>query len=351
MARRTGLGARPIQHIMPGSVTLSLYSSSTSANAPFASGGIVSGTGYSRGRAHPQAAISPAPPGPGSRWYAGPSYVRGIDGFDGRGALPAPDPAGGIPDVYGVVRGYRWWTLPAPPLHLSPAHAEENWPGPVRLRGQMDTWQPGENVAACKTSYPHDPALVPLEPCGCGFWGYWRLQRHELGGCALPVCGVIEGYGAVLLGTKGFRAARARIVALHLPFQIHPASAPDEDPLGLGLPPGSPGGGIPGARWRRPDYRKPAPEPPEPTAEEIRKAAEEIRKADEDRAEAWMAVIGDRLEREYPGARIFETREAMEKYYPPDTAYEPPALCRCGESRDFAYVGMNGHKYDCPQYR
>lgn len=294
---------------------------------------------------------------------ASPVYARGIAGFDGRGALPAPQDDGQVPDVYGTVRGYRWWTLPAPPLHLSPAHAEENWPRPTLLRGQMGTWQPGGNIAACKTSYPHDPSLVPAENCGCGFWAYWRLQLHELGGSQIKVCGVIEGYGAVLIGEKGFRAAKARIVALHLPLTIQPEAEPDDDPLGLGLPRRQrpyyrtdPWGFLAAQGSRvsfhgMPDPRNRAPvPPPEPTAEE-REAAEQIRQADRDRAEAWMAVIGDRLEREYPGARVFETREAMERCYPPDTTYEPQALCRCSESSMFEYIGMNGHTYDCPQYR
>lgn len=307
------------------------------------------------------------------------TYARGMDGFDGKGKLPGtpglppvtgddqpagPDPgldlAGGgeIPDVFGVVRGYRWWTLDAPPLRESPAHADEVWPRKM-LRGMQDHWGPGENVAVCRAGYRvHEESALPDISCGCGFWAYWHLQRHEVGGSALPVCGVIEGYGAVLIGEKGFRAAKARIVALHLPFTIQPVTEADDDPMGLGLPkrdqPRTPSGYSPrtpsGQRnpwWNHPQFPgrvhtyapsgyddmdddlaglarpQPVPDLSEPSAEE--------RQAARDAAEAWMAVIGDRLAQVYPDAKVFETRAAMEAEFPPDESYGPRPVCpECG---------------------
>lgn len=92
-------------------------------------------------------------------------------------------------------------------------------------------WTPGENVAKCyKREYdsyamtysfstsartvavtePHE-----ITTCGHGFYGYYdgSDDYHEPG----MISGVIEGYGETLIGTRGFRASKARIVALHIP--------------------------------------------------------------------------------------------------------------------------------------
>lgn len=244
-----------------------------------------------------------------------------MDGFDGRAALPAA--ADEIPDSFEPVRGYRWWTLKGVPLHLNPARADEVWPGPVRLRGQYAAWQPGENVAECKPyggAMTHVPWVVPYEPCGCGHYAYWKLQPHSLGGQGIPVCGVIEGYGAVLIGTKGFRAAKARIVALHVPGipQLDAVRQAGKD------------------AWKRAGF----------TGKVIYHGMEparyELDPADADQAEAWMAAIGDRLEREYPAARIFETSTAMEKVYPPEVSSMPGrGECHC--DRRYSW-----HDVSCP---
>lgn len=55
--------------------------------------------------------------------------------------------------------------------------------------------------------------MIMSGQCGCGFWAYWAVP-----GAGRPgrehVYGVIEGSGAVLIGERGFRCERARIVAL-----------------------------------------------------------------------------------------------------------------------------------------
>jgi hypothetical protein len=341
----------------------------------------------------PQAAISPAPPqppAPGRKPGSGPvpsrrplgqgrSYSRGMDGFDGWELPPAPDLTAGdeIPDVFGVVRGYRWWTLDAPPLHESPAHADRMWKRSL-LRGMQATWEPGENRATCRAGAQkvHPEQTVPDIGCGCGFWAYWHLQRHEVGGSALPVCGVIEGYGAVLIGEKGFRAAKARIVALHLPFTIMPVTEVDDDPMGLGLPPSrqpSARSGAyhphgPGGRrnpwWNHPqftgrvhnvggyhpdtgEYYDPASGSPVPAPDLSEPSADE-RQAARDTAEAWMAVIGDRLAQVYPDARICETRELMEELYPPDVSYVPDRTPVCPECGNRTNGDVAGHlRYEC----
>lgn len=85
----------------------------------------------------------------------------------------------------------------------------------------------------------------------------------------------------------------------------------------------------------------PVPELSEPSADE--------RQAARDAAEAWMAVIGDRLEQLYPGVRICETRALMEKLYPPDRSYLPErGACECSTISPLTYITGNGHKQGCP---
>ena len=85
----------------------------------------------------------------------------------------------------------------------------------------------------------------------------------------------------------------------------------------------------------------PPPELSEPSAEE--------RQAARDAAEAWMAVIGDRLEQMYPGAKVFETRDLLEKSFPPDRSYLPDASpCTCSTASPFMLIGPSGHVDSCP---
>jgi len=271
----------------------------------------------------PQFALKPPGPKPG---------VRGMSGFDGADFIA------------GTVFGYRWWTLDAPRLDRSPARAEQDW-HPRLLCGARGDWQPGENLAVCKPVYGHEVHTgdeIPEISCACGFWAYWQVQPHELGrDGALPVVGVIEGSGQVLTGPLGFRAQKAEIVALHLPLVIEPDlprtdgndamfGRPLSAPLSPWRPaprftgrvisfPGAPP--VPPSLGGAPRYVPPPPEPPEPSAEEIRAA--------QDAAQAWMAVIGDRLEQMYPGAEVCETLPLMLAKYPPSPQYTPPETT-CG---------------------
>lgn len=104
-------------------------------------------------------------------------------------------------------------------------------------------WLPGENVAECKAHPP--PDVVPRKgedetyesyndraqawksshemiACDHGFYAYTDSDHdrdyyytHE------PVLvGVVEGYGETLIGTKGFRCMKARILAVSVaPFK------------------------------------------------------------------------------------------------------------------------------------
>lgn len=118
-----------------------------------------------------------------------------------------------------------------------------------KLFGQAGgAWLPGENVAVCKiisgemisfaamvsnrtfvrswvgptppppmmpeTPGPHTP---PLETCTCGFYGYTDLDAFEYDGSTNGPTGVVQMYGRTLIGTRGVRAEKARIVALSIP--------------------------------------------------------------------------------------------------------------------------------------
>ena len=121
------------------------------------------------------------------------------------------------------------------------------------------------------------------------------------GGGTVPVFGVIKAWGRTRRASRGFRAEKARILAVHLPFALQPEIRdPRPDDWGSVLPPG----------WH--DVNQLAR--PQPFPEQ---ASPDARHAADDHAEAWTAVIGDRLETGY-GVRVFETRDALLACFPPD---------------------------------
>lgn len=63
---------------------------------------------------------------------------------------------------------------------------------------------------SCKDGYHTSVPSHDFDPgCSCGFWAYFEDGFAEHG----EVVGVIEGYGRTTIGTRGFRAEKARIVA------------------------------------------------------------------------------------------------------------------------------------------
>lgn len=99
-------------------------------------------------------------------------------------------------------------------------------------------WTPGENVAVHHINYD-DPfgfsdITVPRHEvaginCRCGFYAYCNggndYHRQTMG--AITVQGIVEGYGLVTVGTRGFRASKARLAAIVLP----PFEEPKQRPL------------------------------------------------------------------------------------------------------------------------
>jgi hypothetical protein len=137
---------------------------------------------------------------------------------------------GEYPLALGSVYGVRWWSLDRTGL----------------LRGVKAVWLPEENVADCINGSMMSPTArsfrdwargagpselprelhqdglppvheTPVEQCTCGFYAFWEAEPPPVGG-HFPVAGVVEGYGRTVIGNRGFRCQRARIVALHVPL-------------------------------------------------------------------------------------------------------------------------------------
>lgn len=82
----------------------------------------------------------------------------------------------------------------------------------------MFRYTPGENVATCvKNNTLARHPDHPMSDCEHGFWAYFN-GKNEF---SVPgtISGLIEGYGEVIIGDKGFRASKARIRAF-----VEPAS-------------------------------------------------------------------------------------------------------------------------------
>lgn len=210
----------------------------------------------------------------------------GVPGFDGKAR-------GEFEFAAGVVLGLRQWDYPvSAQLHrvvnddsISPAMGLLSSPMDPRdvplLKGQTgkQLWQPGVMEARCNNHTDHKPPVewdpVRGQECGCGFWAYWKLGAHTWN-ASLPVHGIVEGTGRVLIGEKGFRCQRARIVALTPGFLV--------DPVYHGVD---------------------------------RDGREKEMTEKKSKAEAWNAVIMEELGSLYPEARVFATMRAMIELFPP----------------------------------
>jgi hypothetical protein len=232
----------------------------------------------------------------------------------------------------GPVRGYRWWTLAAPCLDEWPLDdVMAAWePGWLHATNRSE-WLPGVNVATCASTYAaHPKSNIPANDCGCGYWAYHQPQHHKLPGGRLPVFGAIDATGDIIIGENMLRAAKAEIVALHLPLTIGPGLPPSDD-LGTAL---ARNPRFTGKVCTYPGVDREFP-PLLPSPEEIAEA--------ELRGEAWMAVIGDRLRQLYPAAEVCETRDLLLASYPPDAEYGHMRACQWCRERAVPY----GHEYAC----
>lgn len=117
--------------------------------------------------------------------------------------------------VPATLRGFRSWTV-NPTIN-----------GMYQLTGQYGGhWSTKELVAECRMKkhlgdpeglgwlIPSITDGVPAEHCTCGI--YARYNPNSDGPFSRRgICGIIEASGTIVMGTKGFRAQRAKIVAFY----------------------------------------------------------------------------------------------------------------------------------------
>ena len=249
-------------------------------------GGIVSGSSGAGGGAGGSYSWSPvpAPPQPSPGPPGGPLPRRmprsgraGIAGFDERGAADfslAP----------GRVLGLRQWSVAPPDLSGSPLDTSWN---PQYITGATGKqWTNRVFEAECTYNKNHRPPVDVDEQgieCGCGCWAYFSpggMNDWTKPG-AVALTGIIEGTGRVLIGELGFRCQRARIVALTLTSVIRPV--------------------VQGPR------------------EQVTEA--ELAAA-QSSADAWMAVIEDRLGSLFPDVQMFATVKGMLATFPLGEKFE-----------------------------
>lgn len=105
-----------------------------------------------------------------------------------------------------------------------------------RLRGVAydAVWLPGENEAKClerpdplayyatvsqgRRARPSERPPHSIVDCAHGFYGYYEGSNDYY--APDRVMGVVEAYGETVIGSRGFRASKARIVALHIPAEV-----------------------------------------------------------------------------------------------------------------------------------
>lgn len=137
--------------------------------------------------------------------------VRGTRSFN-------VDPDGGLT---GVIHRDPWSG------DVNHATCHRRVPGPCRCGaatshpmgfGSMMTVSGRNHTDGCTGESPCTPdATVPTLDCRCGFYAYFGADDYaEL----YRASGVIEGFGRTVVGARGFRAQKARILALYLPPDV-----------------------------------------------------------------------------------------------------------------------------------
>lgn len=133
--------------------------------------------------------------------------------------------------VNGTLRGYRCWRLVRYiPREVPRSLPESVWgwrPEFVLAAVSWPVFWGGAEITEARCGWKnHTPCMcsdcreryesihrVPMQGCTCGVYAWYTPDwaRHEH---TSTVIGVIEAHGKILLGTSGFRAQRARIVAI-----------------------------------------------------------------------------------------------------------------------------------------
>jgi hypothetical protein len=121
----------------------------------------------------------------------------------------------GRPLVAGSLRGYRTWRLQrrrsrpsGDTLPLTSVTRRVVWGPTLTARCTPDDMA---NLTGAAATLPGDHA-APAAECHCGIYGWY--DPADTGMLRARVFGVVEASGLVLMGDRGFRAERARIVAV-----------------------------------------------------------------------------------------------------------------------------------------
>lgn len=104
-----------------------------------------------------------------------------------------------------------------------------------RLTGATvsSVWRPGINAARCLRVNPDGAAPPERGPtrsqhtignlgCTCGYYAYTDTNANPHHRSSSNLLGIVEGTGVTTVGTRGFRSAKARILALVIPGSERP---------------------------------------------------------------------------------------------------------------------------------
>lgn len=128
--------------------------------------------------------------------------------------------------VVGSIRGYRAWVLGNDPMWSPRLGLRLGYClNPTGIGAQLPDsgWKPGENVSRCARWNSYWGIHEFDFRCTCGFYAMHHMNDfRDRFLCSLTswstspafIYGAIEGSGSVLVGTKGFRAEKARILGL-----------------------------------------------------------------------------------------------------------------------------------------
>lgn len=117
-----------------------------------------------------------------------------------------------VPDAIAPESGYRTWAVGLGRLWSVQGPGRIRWPRSQPLRASCLKHGP---LGLFRSRPPEHPA--PDRLCTCGIYGVfdpWNIETRAPRGPWTLVAGRVEGWGRVVIGTRGFRAALARPVDL-----------------------------------------------------------------------------------------------------------------------------------------
>lgn len=122
---------------------------------------------------------------------------------------------GGLGFAVGRVRGLRAFGV-AEDGTLTGAIYQQRWHAGVNQAVCYDDARPSDTslVEHIRPEGPGDNGHMGRHPW-CGFHAYWE-REHNGYHREYRVDGIVDGFGEVVIGSRGFRAEKARIVALAL---------------------------------------------------------------------------------------------------------------------------------------